>query len=81
MIKRMMSAAKLDTSVFEEVEADSSATRQAMAVVVVVALATGIGIQDRRPGWSRGRYPSIDWPLGTLGVDHLLNRNHHIEER
>jgi len=44
MIKRMMGAAKLDTSVYEEVEADSSATRQAMVVVVVVALATGIGM-------------------------------------
>ena len=44
MIKRMMGAAKLDTAVYEEVEADSSATRQAMAVVVVVSLATGIGM-------------------------------------
>jgi len=44
MIKRMMGAAKLDTAVYEEVEADSSATRQAMAVVVLVALATGIGM-------------------------------------
>ena len=44
MINRMLGAAKLDTSVYEEVEADSSATTQAMAVVVVVALATGIGM-------------------------------------
>ena len=43
MIKRMMGAAKLDVSVYEEVEADSSATVQALAVVVLVALATGIG--------------------------------------
>ena len=44
MIKRMIGAAKLDTAVYEEIEADSSATRQAMAVVVLVALATGIGM-------------------------------------
>ncbi len=43
MIKRMMGAARLDTALYEEVEADSSATVQAMAVVVLVALATGIG--------------------------------------
>ena len=43
MIKRMMGAAQLDTAMYEEVEADTSATRQAMAVVVLVALATGIG--------------------------------------
>ena len=39
----MMGAAKLDVSVYEEVEVDSSATVQALAVVVLVALATGIG--------------------------------------
>ena len=43
MIKRMIGAAKLDIAIYEEVEADTSATRQAMAVVVLVALATGIG--------------------------------------
>ncbi len=37
-----MGAAKLDTATYEEVEADTSATRQAMSVVVLVALATGI---------------------------------------
>ena len=43
MIKRMIGAAKLDTTIYEEVEADKSATQQALAVVVLVALATGIG--------------------------------------
>ena len=43
MIKRMIGAAKLDVAIYEEVEADTSATRQAMVVVVLVALATGIG--------------------------------------
>ncbi len=39
----MIGAAQLRTSTFEEVEADTSATRQAMSVVLIVALATGIG--------------------------------------
>ena len=39
----MIGAAKLDKAVYEEVEADTSATQQALAVVVLVALATGIG--------------------------------------
>ena len=43
MIKRMMASAMLDTATYEEVEADSSATAQAIAVVVLVSLATGIG--------------------------------------
>ena len=43
MIARMIGAAKLSSETFEEVEADSSATKQAMLVVVIVAVATGIG--------------------------------------
>ena len=43
MIRRMMGAAKLDTAIYEEVEADTSATRSALTVVALVALATGIG--------------------------------------
>ena len=43
MIRRMIGAAKLSNETFEEVEADSSATVQAMLVVVIVAVATGIG--------------------------------------
>jgi hypothetical protein len=42
-VKRMIGAAKLDASTYEEVEADRSATGQALAVVVLSALAAGIG--------------------------------------
>ena len=42
MVDRMIRAARLDVDLFEEVEADTSATRQALSVVVLVALATGI---------------------------------------
>jgi len=43
MIKRMMGAARLDPAIYEEVESDPSATKQALTVVILVALATGIG--------------------------------------
>ena len=43
MIQRMIGAAKLRTETYEEVEADNSATLQAMSVVFLVALAAGIG--------------------------------------
>lgn len=42
MINRMIRAACLNVQVFEEVEADKSATVQAFLVVVLVAFATGI---------------------------------------
>ena len=42
MVDRMIRASRLDVHIFEEVEADTSATRQALSVVFLVALATGI---------------------------------------
>ncbi len=41
--ERMFRAAKLDVHVYEEVEADNSATGQAMGVVLLSSLAGGIG--------------------------------------
>lgn len=43
MINRIVRAIKLDSTLYEEVEADTTATPQALAIVVVVALLTGIG--------------------------------------
>lgn len=43
MLRRMIGAAALNVGVYEEVEADRSATFQALLVVVLVSLATGIG--------------------------------------
>ena len=43
MLERMIGAARLDVHVYEEVEADTGATLQAMTVVVLAALATGLG--------------------------------------
>jgi hypothetical protein len=42
--ERMLRAAKLDRAVYEEVEADRTATGQALAVVVLVSAATGVGL-------------------------------------
>lgn len=41
--QRVIGAAKLDAAIYEEVEADSHATGQAMAVVCLSAIAAGIG--------------------------------------
>ena len=46
IIDRMIGAARLQVSTFEEVEADRSATGQALLVVNVVAVATGIGVLE-----------------------------------
>jgi hypothetical protein len=39
----MIGAARLNVNIYEEVEADTTATRQAMGVVVLASLAAGIG--------------------------------------
>jgi len=41
---RIVGALKLQVPVYEEVEADARATRQALAVVVISSMATGIGV-------------------------------------
>lgn len=43
LISRMIRAAKLEVPLYEEVEADISATTQALMVVVAVSIASGIG--------------------------------------
>ncbi len=43
MVDRMIRAAKLDTQLYEEVEADKGALGQAMGVVVLASVAGGIG--------------------------------------
>jgi hypothetical protein len=47
MIHRMVGAALLKVDTYEEVEADRSATKQAVAVVVIVAVARAIGTAER----------------------------------
>jgi hypothetical protein len=42
----MIRAAKIEPDVFDEVEHDRSATRQAALVVLLVAAATGVGLGE-----------------------------------
>ena len=44
---RIFRAAKLDVSLYEEVEADKEALRQAMSVVVLSSIAAGLGSVER----------------------------------
>jgi len=53
--RRMLGAALLDAEIYEEVEADRSATPQAFAVVVLSALSAGIGSIEN------GGLPGILW--------------------
>jgi hypothetical protein len=43
LIQRMIRAARLDSTVFDEVEHDLTATTQALYVVLIVSVASGIG--------------------------------------
>jgi len=43
-VDRLVGAVRLDVRTYEEVEADTSATAQAMGVVVLSALASGVGV-------------------------------------
>jgi len=58
----MIRAAKLDVTLYEEVEADRAAMGQAMGVVVISSIAAGLGTVTR--GGFAGTVPSI--LLGTL---------------
>ncbi len=43
-VNRIIRATKLDSNLYEEVEADKSALGQAMAIVVFSSIAAGIGL-------------------------------------
>ena len=74
-VERVVGAARLDIRTYEEVEADASATPQAMGVVVLVALASGIGalstggtgvvgsVVAALVGWAA--WAAVIWLIGT----------------
>lgn len=43
LVDRMIRAARLDVNLYEEVEADTTATRQALLVVLIYSICAGIG--------------------------------------
>ncbi len=50
-IDRLIRAAKLQPGVYEEVEADKSATNQAMGIVILASIAAGIGSIEKGGGF------------------------------
>jgi len=61
LVYRAMGAAVLDASVYEGIEADPAATRQALAVVLLASVSAGIGAS----GWA-----GPEWE--TIGIFGLL---------
>ena len=87
MVERMLRASRLDVHIFEEVEADTSATRQALSVVALVALATGIaslgttgliglfvGVVSAIVGWAR-----LAWILHLIGTKIMPSHSTHAD--
>jgi hypothetical protein len=60
LVERMIGAAMLDISVYEEVEADQSATGQAAVVVAIVAVCAAIG------SWGHGNSGVIGAVIGAF---------------
>jgi len=56
-LQRLVGAAALDVAIYEEVEADQTATAQAFATVVLSSLAAGIGLRGVGP-----------YTVGTIAV-------------
>jgi len=65
-VRRVGGAAALDAATYEEVEADSSATLQAMAVVLLAGVAAGIGAPE--PGSLTGTLTRVVIALVSWGV-------------
>jgi len=70
LISRMWRAIKLQSALYEEVEADKSANIQAGLVVVIVAIATGIG--SGLASLTAGGFLSAVWGLVLALVGWLL---------
>ena len=87
MVERMVRASRLDVHIFEEVEADTLATRQALSVVALVALATGIaslgttgliglfvGVVSAIVGWALWA-----WILHLIGTKIMPSNSTHAD--
>ena len=87
MVERMLRASRLDVHIFEEVEADTSATRQAISGVALVALATGIaslgttgliglfvGVVSAIVGWALWA-----WILHLIGTKIMPSHSTHAD--
>ena len=73
---RMIRAAKLDVTLYEEVEADMGAMGQAMGVVILSSVAAGIGTSEcYRDKGTYSRDHSCPFGMVYLGVFDIFNRN------
>ena len=73
MLERMKRAALLDPHLYEEVEADTTATAQAAAVVAIVAMAQGLGAASLGPfGIIAGAIAALVAWLVWAGVTYLI---------
>ena len=76
-LRRLMGAAVLDSAIYEEVEADESATMQAFATVLLSSVAAGVGSRGLEQagrlnaGKHRLRGHARIALMGGLGADHL----------
>jgi hypothetical protein len=72
-VDRMVGAARLDTRIYEEVEADTTATTQAMGVVVLSAAAAGIGgIRSGPTGLVTGLVLTLLGWFAWAGITYLI---------
>lgn len=73
MTQRMMGAAKLESAVYEDVEADTSATSQAAIVVGIVGIASAIGAAGGGIGAAVGSLIAafLGW-LAWAGITYLI---------
>jgi hypothetical protein len=77
-LQRLIGAAALDAAIYEEVEADPSATGQAMSIVVLSSLAMGIGARGLGGGLSTvalfGFIALVTWAAWALLMFELGTR-------
>ena len=64
--QRIVGAALLDVSLYEEVEADTTATSQAMTVVILASVATGFGVNVLPRGWPVSLLGAVAALIGWL---------------
>jgi hypothetical protein len=74
--RRLIGAARLDPRIYEEVEADTGALGQAVAVVLLSSVAAGIGLAGlgalRFPGLLVGSLAALAWWISWAVLTYLI---------
>ena len=76
LLSKMIRAATLDISLYEEVERDEAATMEALVVVTIVAVASGIGAARKGPGNLVGGFVTtyVGWVIFAF-LTYLIGTN------